>query len=448
MSKYTQIHARVVDQTIHLASIPPLASGGLNEVQVRFTFCNKWDNLAKTAVFYRNPDQAYHILLVDNAAVVPAEVLADAGRFYFGVFGTNEEQVRTTEVVSLEAVRGAVTFQGIEPGEPTPDIYAQLMGAYGALETDLAKERARIDELVAMRTTGGLSEYTFTQDGFRFYFRTNGVFTSFSVTTQEATIEAYGVKEFSCVPAFLEPLKEVTLEFDTLEISLYPPEDSSEWLRVEIFNNSGSEFSGSIAVGDYYELNIISIPELADLHVGPNGETYPTAGAAVREQFRAMDDRTRELESVRDITISYDSQAEDWRVETMGLSYLELVKIQRAGNLRTFRLKYYDPEGYRWECVATKVEVEESEVYMDIYTVAGVFRLHESGTFEKIAEPESGGGGSTDGAVLYTKQTLTAAQQTQARANIGAADSATIGDISAALDSIIAMQEELIGGES
>ena len=59
---------------------------------------------------------------------------------------------------------------------------------------------------------------------------------------------------------------------------------------------------------------------------------------------------------------------------------------------------------------------------------------------------ETGGGGSTAGAVLYTKQTLTAAQQTQARQNIGAADAATIGDISAALTELHNYAEALKGG--
>ena len=49
-------------------------------------------------------------------------------------------------------------------------------------------------------------------------------------------------------------------------------------------------------------------------------------------------------------------------------------------------------------------------------------------------------------AVLYTVQTLTDAQKAQVRANIGAVDSATIGDIEAALDNILAMQNSLIGG--
>ena len=64
---------------------------------------------------------------------------------------------------------------------------------------------------------------------------------------------------------------------------------------------------------------------------------------------------------------------------------------------------------------------------------------------EQLEDIGGGGGGSAEGAVLYTKQTLTPEQQTQARENIGAADASVIGDIETALDGIIAIQNKLIG---
>ena len=75
--------------------------------------------------------------------------------------------------------------------------------------------------------------------------------------------------------------------------------------------------------------------------------------------------------------------------------------------------------------------------------------LSEESTWssQKISQElgNAGGGGPAEGAVLYTEQNLTTDQQAQARANIGATDAAVIGDIETALDSIIAMQNELLG---
>ena len=56
--------------------------------------------------------------------------------------------------------------------------------------------------------------------------------------------------------------------------------------------------------------------------------------------------------------------------------------------------------------------------------------------------------GSDSDEVRTTPQTLTEEQQAQARANIGAVGAEEIGDIETALDTIIAVQESLIGGEA
>ena len=64
---------------------------------------------------------------------------------------------------------------------------------------------------------------------------------------------------------------------------------------------------------------------------------------------------------------------------------------------------------------------------------------------QQLAEEMSGG--SAD-AVLYTAQSLTEEQKQQARTNIDAVDTQTVGDIDTSLDEIIGIQESLMGGNS
>ncbi len=54
----------------------------------------------------------------------------------------------------------------------------------------------------------------------------------------------------------------------------------------------------------------------------------------------------------------------------------------------------------------------------------------------KLSGSGSGGGGGSDNAVLYTQQTLTAAQQAQARTNVGAAEAETVVEVSGATPTI------------
>lgn len=130
---YTVIQAQVTDQAMQLTNWPKLASGGVNEVQVQFAFCSLWDGFAKTAIFYNDPAKVYAVLVADNAAVVPHEVMADDGAFYMGVFGTNAAgQTRTTEVLALEVVQGAITT-ATAVSDPTPDIYQQILAQHAML---------------------------------------------------------------------------------------------------------------------------------------------------------------------------------------------------------------------------------------------------------------------------------------------------------------------------
>jgi hypothetical protein len=54
---------------------------------------------------------------------------------------------------------------------------------------------------------------------------------------------------------------------------------------------------------------------------------------------------------------------------------------------------------------------------------------------------------SAKNAVTYEPQTFTPEKQAQARANMNAADAEVVGDIDAALDAILAIQNKLIGGD-
>lgn len=143
----TVITAHVIDQTLHLVTCPRIASGGVDEVKIRFDFCSLWDGCGKIAVFYRDPEVVYHVPIVDGVATVPHEVLADAGHFYIGVMGA-ADNIRTTEVLRVRVVQGAITEATAEPKDPTPDIYQQLLAAYGTLETSLAVAQARVDSVL------------------------------------------------------------------------------------------------------------------------------------------------------------------------------------------------------------------------------------------------------------------------------------------------------------
>lgn len=154
---YTTIKAYCVDQALQVASIPKLASGGENSTCIDVTFDEKWSGYGKTAIFYRSRDKVYQVVMQGDTCVIPREVLAEAGRLYFGIIGVSGAVTRTSEVVALVVEQGAIT--GLTQYTPLPDVYKQVLSAYGELDTAVMAERARVDNLVAGGTADG-SEVT------------------------------------------------------------------------------------------------------------------------------------------------------------------------------------------------------------------------------------------------------------------------------------------------
>ena len=122
----TIIKARLNDQALSLSASPVVASGGVEEDVVTFEFDSTWAGYVKKAVFYRDESNVYHVDVgSDNTAVIPWEVLQQAGHMYFGVFGTKGSEVKTSTVAKYRVERGAITIaSGLMP---TPDIFSDVI---------------------------------------------------------------------------------------------------------------------------------------------------------------------------------------------------------------------------------------------------------------------------------------------------------------------------------
>ena len=82
----SELKVSVADQVLKITEAPTIASGGVNEVKVIFSFCGKWDGFIKTAIFYRDTDNIYCAILDENdTCIIPWEVYAENGTFYFSV---------------------------------------------------------------------------------------------------------------------------------------------------------------------------------------------------------------------------------------------------------------------------------------------------------------------------------------------------------------------------
>ena len=83
----------------------------------------------------------------DNSCVVPHEVMAEAGKFYLGVIGSNGDKILTSEVIGYDIGQGAMLPSETSPSE---DVWTQILTellAVKGLEEQLIKEQQTfIDE--------------------------------------------------------------------------------------------------------------------------------------------------------------------------------------------------------------------------------------------------------------------------------------------------------------
>lgn len=153
-----------IDQALAFENTPVIASGGLED-DVSFTFCERWNGYTRTAVFWRNEADAYHVLLGStDTCQLPPEVTGDEGIIYFGVFGVNGAgSQRTTQVLTYRIEKGAITV-GTAPSDPTPDIYTQLLARERAFEEKI--EQIVVDNTVpdGTLTTDKLADRAVTVD--------------------------------------------------------------------------------------------------------------------------------------------------------------------------------------------------------------------------------------------------------------------------------------------
>lgn len=275
----TIITARVYDQAVQLANLPLVASGSQGVLQIRCEFDSSWSGYGKAAVFYKDESQVYHVPLVDDLATVPHEVLAEDGRFFFGIMGT-ADNTRTTEVVRINVVKGALAVSTAIPEEPTPHIYQQLLAAYGVAES-------RLDEMVAMRGEAA-NTHNLSAEYIRGTIKTNGAaaYIRFDISQLSLGAGGYHYTDYCILPA-LAPLGPVFLDSSNPDINVTIEDTRSEgWARILIENvgNTMLTVDETIFVSAYYPLDSLYVSELADARVGYDSTNYATVGEAIRTQ--------------------------------------------------------------------------------------------------------------------------------------------------------------------
>lgn len=130
-----------------------------NYLTAVFKFSDDWDGLEKTALFISADGTVYKMLLVNDECTVPWEVI-DTPSFGISVYGGD---LMTANLYLMTVHESGYTDAGVDPAEPTPDIYNQLVETVQAernlalAAADLANTKAALadEKAIAANTAAG-----------------------------------------------------------------------------------------------------------------------------------------------------------------------------------------------------------------------------------------------------------------------------------------------------
>ena len=101
------IEAQVTGEGIALLTNPTLATNTVETAQVVFSFDAEWNGYTKTALFWGTDDEERDSEVLDDAAIIPKEAMAEAGKMKFGVYGIKGDKRLVSAKVSYKIAEGA-----------------------------------------------------------------------------------------------------------------------------------------------------------------------------------------------------------------------------------------------------------------------------------------------------------------------------------------------------
>ena len=103
------IDVQLIGERILIPHMPVLAKDTVETAVIAFDFDDKWDGYTKTAMFWGTDDEEYAVEVVNDSAVIPREVLAEAGQIKFGVYGVNGSKRIVSVKTPYKVIEGAYT---------------------------------------------------------------------------------------------------------------------------------------------------------------------------------------------------------------------------------------------------------------------------------------------------------------------------------------------------
>lgn len=333
------------DEVLIPLKTPTVSSGDVNCTCLQITFDDEWQEYTKTAVFFNEKTgESYEKILENGSCTVPHEVMTNANTFLFGVRGVNDalNKIKTSTIVKYKLERGAELKK---ISEPSPDVYQQLLTAYGNTNNRLDKEEQARKEADSKEQTERIEEIRIERN------RITELTKSGTIKTEKLLYSGVLTQTFKPVEILLsEPITNfeylnITYKWadilETVTVRVEDIKDGKEWFgirKLNLWNSPNPETSHGAGLLEasmeikkdstnktvicqylktenltvtptmqmlpllkqtkvvgraegtitFHGIKTIKDTELADIRIGADGVTYDSAGEAIRTQLEKI----------------------------------------------------------------------------------------------------------------------------------------------------------------
>ncbi len=106
--------AKINGSRLFIVASSKLSQNSVNQNKVIFSFSSDWDNLTKLAIF-KNGEVNKAVIIDNDTAYIPWEVLSDSGVLEIGVQGTDADTVRFTTTISTINIENSLVYNPLNP---------------------------------------------------------------------------------------------------------------------------------------------------------------------------------------------------------------------------------------------------------------------------------------------------------------------------------------------
>lgn len=102
---------------------PLISSGGIDSIELDFSFSEEWNGYTKTAMLYNDDRNVEYVTILNDKCIVPSNLIKEECLLWIGVTGYNNGKTLPTNLLRYTVYQGTISVKE----EPEKSLYEKLL---------------------------------------------------------------------------------------------------------------------------------------------------------------------------------------------------------------------------------------------------------------------------------------------------------------------------------